>query len=269
MWKKIILTISIAVMVGGSLVFAEPVDQFQSLGRLNHTLREAIIQHEPEQALDALEQLKQGVLAADLSKVGSVRGVRMLLDSLDQLDEQLHAVKPDMAQMGQLGTRVYFAVDALTHKGQPAWLTVEQTMRKHLDEWRSAARKQASSAARQHWVAVWQTWRQIEPAAWMRTPAPAMGEVQAWLQATNRAMRGKLNYTTLAALIRHEKSAIDGLFHHAQPTLQATTTTSANAGLGWQQSASIAAVVISALAAVAIYTRRKPYSTRAIPTSTK
>jgi hypothetical protein len=269
MWKGIVISLIIIAVIGSSYVFANPLPTSSELDKVNHALREAIVQHEPEQALDLLERLKSSILAADLSKVGSVRGVRLLLDSVEQLDRNLHAVKPDFSQIGRMGTRVYFAVDALTHKGQPAWLSVEQVFRRHIQDWQSAVTSKASGLARQQWLKVWDVWQQIEPAAWMNTTPSAMEQAQSWLQATNRVMRGKLNDAKLSALLRFKQDAIDGLFHHTQPTLQSTTIVHAPESVGWGLPASIAALILTVLSAIAIYTRKKPYTSRVSPTETK
>jgi hypothetical protein len=116
---------------------------------------------------------------------------------------------------------------------------------------------------------VWDVWQQIEPAAWMNTTPSAMEQAQSWLQATNRVMRGKLNDAKLSALLRFKQDAIDGLFHHTQPTLQSTTIVHAPESVGWGLPASIAALILTVLSAIAIYTRKKPYTSRVSPTETK
>lgn len=262
MWKGILITIIIASIVGSHYVFAKPDVGFTQLDKINHALRESIVQHEPELALDQLAHLKKDILATDLSKAGSIRGFRLLFDAMEQLDRQLHAVKPNFAQISQLGNRVYFSVDALSHIRQPAWLTVEQAFRRHLQEWRVALHSNSSSVARQQWVHLWALWQQIEPAAWMQASPSTMEKVHAWMEAVNREMRMKLNYARLTTLLHHEKSVIDDLFHHAQPTLQMSAVTSSMPHLGWQLPASISAIILSMLSVIAIYTRRKPYISR-------
>lgn len=269
MWKVVILSVFISILLGSGYVIASPIAISKEIDYVNHALREALLQHEPELALDQLEKMKEAVLAADLSKAGSIRGIRMLLEEIEHLDRELHAIRPNYINISQMGTRVYLAVDALTHKGQPAWLDVEQVMRRHLQSWRDALQAKSSGLARQQWIRVWQTWQEIEPAAWMHTAPSAMEQAHAWMQATNRAMRGKLDYARITALMRFEKPAIDGLFHHAQPTLQATTVTGASSSVDWKLPASIAAIIIGVLSAIAMYTRKKPYTARTIHPETK
>jgi hypothetical protein len=269
MWKVILISFLILTVIGSGYVMANPIEVTTKLDTINHALREAIVQHEPALALDQLEKLKAGVLGTDLSKVGSVRGVRLLLDSIEQLDRKLHAVKPNFEQISRLGTRVYMAVDALSHVGQPAWLNVEQVVNRHLQAWRTAMEAKASGRARQEWVRVWDVWQQIEPAAWMHTPSSAVEQAHAWMQATNRAMRGRLDYTKLASLMRFERSTIDGLFRQAHPTMQTTTITAASPTIGWKLPATIAAIIVGALSAIAVYTRQKPYISRMSTSDTK